>query len=250
MQLGEPAATQGDIRFSLFGIPVRIHPFFWIIGLILGMNSRDVRGMLTWVVVLLVGILFHELGHAFAIRAFGQRPRIVLYGFGGLTFHHDEGVYAASDPGPMRQIIISAAGPGAGFLLAAAVVAGIALSGHAIEFGLGGSFGIVIRMQPVGSPLFTAFLWQLLYFCLIWGAVNLLPVYPLDGGQIGREILVWFNPEKGIVHSLILSIFTAILLAVYGLAVLRDPFIAVLFGYLAYSSFSTLQAYQNRRGPW
>jgi len=45
---------------------------------------------------------------------------------------------------------------------------------------------------------------QLLFINVLWGIVNLLPVYPLDGGQIAREVLVAVNPRAGIQQSLML----------------------------------------------
>ena len=232
MLLGEPPPTQGDLHFSLLGIPVRIHPFFWLVGLMLGMNSRNAQGMLVWVAVLFVAILFHELGHAFAFRVYGMRPRIVLYGLGGLTSPGDSYGNSARRLGTMQNIFISAAGPGAGFLLAAVIIGALRLTNY-----------------HIASELFADFVNGLLYFCIIWGIVNLLPVYPLDGGQIAREILLYFSARNGIRQSLMLSVFTATLLAVYGLAILKQPFIAILFGYLAYSSYTTLQAHGGH-GRW
>ena len=66
--------------------------------------------------------------------------------------------------------------------------------------------------------------------------VNLLPVYPLDGGQIAREILLRLNLRDGIRQSLLLSIVAAVGMA--ALAASRELyFAALLFGYLAYSSY-------------
>ena len=41
MFLQEPSRTEGDLNFRLFGIPVRIHPFFWVIMLLLGPRRAD-----------------------------------------------------------------------------------------------------------------------------------------------------------------------------------------------------------------
>lgn len=77
----------------------------------------------------------HELGHSFVIRYFGQLPRIVLYMLGGLAITDAESSYGyrpAARCTPQQQIVISLAGPGAGFVLACATV-GLLLS-------LGGQF--------------------------------------------------------------------------------------------------------------
>ena len=41
MLIGDPARTQADINFSLFGFSVRVHPFFWLIALVLGMGGGE-----------------------------------------------------------------------------------------------------------------------------------------------------------------------------------------------------------------
>jgi stage IV sporulation protein FB len=232
--LGEPSRTQGDINFALFGIPIRIHPFFWIIGLLLGMNNT-VPGMLVWIAAFFLGILVHELGHALVMRAFGLHPWITLYGMGGMASYDPAEARHARADSTLRQIIISAAGPGAGFMLAAAVVAGILLSGH--------GFG-----EIVGNLQLTWFITDILFVTVVYGILNLLPIFPLDGGQISREILLKLMPRNGIHHSLMLSIVTAGSLALFGL-LQGEIYLAFLFGYLAFSSYQALQ-YYNARRPW
>lgn len=249
MLLGEPPRSQGDLNFSLFGMPVRIHPFFWLVAVLLGMRSASVAELLTWVAALFLAILFHELGHAVTMRAYGFHPSITLYGLGGLASYNDPGGYRSRGSGPLGQVLISAAGPGAGFLLAALIVAGIKLSGHQIQFRPGGSYGMQIAMDEIGSPLFTDFLFRILFISIIWGIVNLLPVYPLDGGQIAREVFLKLNPRDGIRQSLILSMITGAALAIVGLLQWGSVFVALLFGYLAFTSYVTLQGYSGRR-PW
>jgi len=122
------------------------------------------------------------------------------------------------------------------------------LAGYRVQLGLGGTYGVVIRMDQVGSPYLDYFLWYMLFISIIWGILNLLPVYPLDGGQIAREIFLTASPRSGIRQSLILSMITAAGLAVYALGN-RHFFAAFLFGYLAFASYGTLQAYTGRR-PW
>src|SRR5574339_379984 len=129
----QPPPTQYDLRFTLAGIPVSVHPLFWLITLLLG-STGDLLLIPIWIVVIFVSILVHELGHALAFRRYGQRSRIVLHFAGGLTI--PEPVYWGSGYAnvglsPNQQIFISLAGPGAGFLLAALILLLVA--------GMGGS---------------------------------------------------------------------------------------------------------------
>ena len=250
MLLGEPSRTQGDVNFALFGIPVRIHPFFWLIGLLLGM-SNTVPGMLVWMAAFFLGILVHELGHALVLQAFGLHPWITLYGMGGMASYDPAEAHHVRADSTFRQILISAAGPGAGFLLAVAVVAGILLSGHQLGYYIGLPFGLLVGLFPgemVGNVQLTWFINDILFVTVVYGILNLLPVFPLDGGQISRKILLRIMPRDGIHHSLMLSIVAAGSLALFGL--LHEEFyLAFLFGYLAFSSYQALQ-YYNARRPW
>ena len=255
MLIGEPPRTQADLNFVLFGVPVRIHPFFWVISILLGLNSGDgqdsgdATSLLTWIVVIFVSILVHEFGHAVAIRYFGWRPWITLYAMGGLASHHQD--HSPNAGRPSVQIIISLAGPAAGFVLAGIVIATLYLTEHSTDF-----MGVEIG---TGDPIFRDkiryLVIQLLWVNIMWGLVNLLPVYPLDGGQVAREIFTLFGARQGIVNSLKLSVITAAAMAAVGLFHFGSFYIALMFGFLAYSSYQALQAYSGRGGygggrPW
>jgi membrane-associated protease RseP (regulator of RpoE activity) len=90
---------------------------------------------------------------------------------------------------------------------------------------------------------------DIFFISIFWGLMNLLPIYPLDGGHIVREILLYFNRQEGVWQSLILSVFTASLIAVFALVKLQDYYIAILFAFLAYESFTALQALSSG-GRW
>ena len=87
MLLGEPPPTQGDLHFRILGFPVRVHPFFWVSTLLLGMGGGEADPVetLIWIGVVFISILVHELGHAVMQRRYGGRPWVTLYGLGGLA---------------------------------------------------------------------------------------------------------------------------------------------------------------------
>jgi Zn-dependent protease len=88
-------------------------------------------------------------------------------------------------------------------------------------------------------------LYNILLINILWGLVNLLPVYPLDGGRVSRELCTLKNPRRGIALSLQISIVAAVGMAAYGAIQWQSLLVPLMFGYLAYGSYQTLQAYQR-----
>jgi len=239
--LAEPNRTPYDVNFRLLGFRVRIHPLFWLGTVLLGANMLD-AGLIylaIWVGVVLVSIIVHELGHAIAFRRFGSDSHIVLWMFGGLAVPYS-GV-----SGRGRRIIVSLAGPFAGFLLC-----GILYATHNAT-GWGS-----IRNGGEIAWLYSA----LIFVNLYWGIFNLLPVYPLDGGQVTRELCEGKWRGHGLQTSLKISVGVAATVAIYSLICELDSrsrdgsldflpvwfprgsiFTALLFGLLAYQSYQLLQ---------
>jgi len=270
MLLAEPPRSPYDLHFSLFGIPVRVHPLFWLVAVLLGNSAGTMIGVLSWVAAVFVAILVHELGHALVMRHFGLQPWITLYSMGGLAGYHTSQLAHSRANTWIRQIFIHVAGPGSGFVLGLVVAGIIAALGQSPVAYFRAMLGEPLVVDP-GTPLaLVRFAFDLLYISVVWGLVNLLPVYPLDGGQTSREIFLHFGARSGIRNSLILSVVTAGSLAAFALArVLHNAqvlnkeggspghafrsaslFVALFFGYLAYGSYATLQAYGDGRGRW
>lgn len=240
MILAEPRQTRWDLTFSVGSIPVRIHPLFWLVTIILGAvgvgEDATVQDMVLyvvlWVSAVFVSILAHELGHAFIAKAYGWPPRVTLYGMGGLAAYNPTRHTIGS------RIAIAFAGPGAGFVLGGLVLAGILLSGHSatlpalpIEIGDG---------PPIGGRL-GAFIAYMLFVNIFWGLINLAPIQPLDGGNIAAAAIEKFRPRDALRLSLQLSIGAAAVLAVAGQLVFHNTFILVMFAMLGYSSWQMLQ---------
>ena len=74
----------------------------------------------------------------------------------------------------------------------------------------------------------------------MWGVLNLLPIYPLDGGHISREVFCLISPRSGVANSLVLSIVIAVLIAILWVRV-GVFWNAALFAYLAYLSWQALE---------
>jgi stage IV sporulation protein FB len=240
---GEPPSTQYDWHFQLFGIPVRVHPFFWLLALLLGMRGNTSQGILIWVSVVFVSILIHELGHAVAIRYFGWSPRIVLHSFGGLAIYDPNFAPWQSGQRARRtgstQILISLAGPAAGFALAALVVVLLYLTQHAVDFPLFGNWITLGSGAGLTSLPMRHLVFDLLQVNIYWGILNLMPIYPLDGGQVARELFI-SNSRDGVRQSLQLSLAAAAVLAVLSFIRFGQPYMALMFGYMAYMNYQQI----------
>ncbi|MCA9215499.1 MAG: hypothetical protein KDB27_20685 [Planctomycetales bacterium] len=237
--LAEPNPMQGDLQFSVTSIPVRVSVWAWVAYAILGWNSTydpivsdsgpyKISRLAIWVLAVAFSILLHELGHAWVYRLFGVESRIVLYHFGGLATPDGPGAYRTLTS--MQHIFVSAAGP-------------------AIQLALAGiAFGIVVLFrqtlsatEPGVFPFWSFLLQDLLLINIVWPLFNLLPVYPLDGGKISRELFLMWNSSKGIQYSLMLSVITAGAVAVFFMK--TNTFMGIMMLMFAVQSYQTLQQY-------
>lgn len=237
MFLADPPPSPYDLKFRLLGIPVRVHPMFWFVTLLLGLGgSPKLDQMLLWMGAVFVSIVVHEMGHALAARAHGWAPTITLYGFGGLAS------YRPTYHSTSSRLMISAAGPAAGFVFAAAILAGLILSGHRVDFEWPPEGRLPFHWELLASRQGNLLVFYLLYVNIFWGLVNLLPIYPLDGGQIARELLDVVSPSDGLRQSLWLSLSVAAVIAVLAVVRLHDNFLAFFFGYLGYLNYTAIQS--------
>lgn len=238
--LGNMQPTPIDLEFSLFGIPVRVHPVFWLTAafIVWQVANATARGMgqegavlilvLIGVACVFVSILVHELGHAVTTRLFGHRPSIVLEFFGGYATvgQHTTG----------KAIAVLIAGPAAGFLL----------------FFLTLGFQIFVEVANWTLHPFVDFAVKILLFAnLVWNILNLIPIIPLDGGQIMREVLTYISPNRGYETALIISMVVAVLAAasayMFRQQLTIDPTFAIVFcAFFAFQNFQMYQFHRNR----
>jgi len=218
---------------------------FWLMALLLGSSGALIE-IPIWIVVVFVSILIHELGHALAFRYYGIRSQIVLHAMGGLTIPESTpwGTgWASVSPSPKQEIVISLAGPFAGFLFAVLVMlATIFTGGSLLTSKLFGFLPLPLTaIMPFGGSVLNIFLTMLLFVNVFWGMFNLLPVFPLDGGQVTRNVLIQYDPMDGARKSIWVSVIAGGFIALIGLFVMRSVYIAILFGLLAFQSYQSLQ---------
>src|SRR3954467_1430643 len=167
---------QGSIHlFRLFGVDVFLH-WWWFLVAIYEIQSRAGRySSITWNVfeylALFLIVLMHEFGHALACRQVGGKAdRIVLWPLGGVAY---------VDP-PQR--------PGATlWSIAAGPLVNVALLPI-----LWGAFQFAKAAQwRYSMPNEYRLLGAILTTDIVLLVFNILPIYPLDGGQILRSLL-WY----------------------------------------------------------
>jgi Zn-dependent protease len=169
-------STKGSIRlFHFAGIDVFLH-WSWFVAAALEISMRGRRyPSITWNIAeylaLFLIVMLHEFGHAFACRQVGGTAnKIMLWPLGGLA-------YVDPPPRPAATLWSIAAGPLVNVVLLG-VSAALAFWGQHVGWG-------------VAAPHIYKLLWAVSLMNLGLLVFNLLPIYPLDGGQILRSLL-WF----------------------------------------------------------
>jgi Zn-dependent protease len=245
--LGMPAPTAYDLRFRLLGIPVRVHPLFWLVTALLGgVGRNDVPVVLLWMGCVFVSILVHEFGHGLMGRYFGYRAEIALHGMGGLC---DSEGHRQS---PRERLAVIAAGPGAGLAFCALVlllvlavygVRPLDLIAAVLRIGPGNPVRAALRLDSVNRYVLLA-MGFLIEINLLWSLINLAPIWPLDGGQLTRVGLGMVNPASGPRWAHVISLLVAGIGAVLVYQRLNDTFLALFLGYFALTNYQVLQAMQ------
>ncbi len=248
-----------NIKFRLFGVPICILPGFWILCVLFSpfMTMRDpderpwLFGAAGWVVALLISFLVHELGHALtARRYFGAKPEITLgigrspsgaSVFGGVTTWR---TYTTPRASRLKKALVSGAGPLAA--IAAAVLGIVAALPTGTKFLVNYEFGFLPVVYPFdlvsrasGTSALDLFIgyfsFGFFWINIFWSFVNLLPIYPLDGGQV---MLAFAKSNSGVRTTLYVS--TACAVVVGGLFMIQQSWFAGLF--FLYMGFVNFQA--------
>lgn len=234
------------IRFSLFGIPIEIQPFFWVttalLGGAIGANSpQAILAVILFIAAAFVSILIHELGHAtVGLKLGGGHASIQLTAFGGLAT--SQGSRLNRD----QRFWMVAAGPGAGFVLLIIVIAALCLrfsNGDVMNYISTVLFGTRPVFQSVElftflreNPFSHLFIRHLIWINFWWGIINLLPVMPLDGGLIAD---LYVRPQRLVFR---IGMIAAAAMAALGFFWMESIYTAVLFGFLAWQNYQNMQA--------
>jgi Zn-dependent protease len=220
------SVRQNSIRlFRLAGVEVSLHWSWFLIALYRiergsGRYTSIMWNVLEFLALFLI-VLTHEFGHALACRQVGgTADRILLWPFGGVAY-----VNPPQRPGAMLWSI--AAGP-----LVNVVLLPVLYGAHLATISLG---------WPDTMPDAYQFVWMVMWINASLLAFNILPIYPLDGGQILRSLL-WFVIGKA--RSLMAATVVGILgiVCFIGIAIwVREVWLGLISIYLLFICWGGLQ---------
>ncbi|MDR2463986.1 MAG: site-2 protease family protein [Verrucomicrobiales bacterium] len=201
-------------KFSLFGFPVQVQPWFWLVAFLLGggfqmSGTFDWLPVLEWMTVIFLSLLAHELGHAVAVRRFGGWPVIVIHSLGGTTYYENRF-------NRKERLMVSAAGPAFSLML-------MALSAALVFTG-------------VVPPFLREITRMMMWINGVWTVFNLLPVLPMDGGQILRDVLGPRHFRLSCVIGMLTAVIIGVVLLKFGWI-----FAALLLGFMAFQNYQALR---------
>jgi Zn-dependent protease len=226
-------STKPGLR--IFGFPVDIRPgFILLLALFAIIYSGQGAGELgVWLACsVAVFTLLHELGHAFAARATGAQASIALDFLAG---------YASFVPTrPLKRW----------------ERAGISVAGPAVQIVLGTALLLAMGVNPLdyesaGKSAATLAIW---WAGPLIGAVNLLPILPLDGGHIvmsGLDVLIPGRSRTVMLYvSIVLTIGAAVFFSVSAWRVPPIFFIFPLISQIQMLQHRHTQQALDKHGSW
>ncbi|MFU8807103.1 MAG: site-2 protease family protein [Bradymonadaceae bacterium] len=183
------------------------------------MGGSMLNGVL-FAIAVTMALVVHEFGHALVAKYYKLSPSILLHGFGGLCISDE-----AHTDGDDAKILL--AGPGAG------LVFGVGLLGLTmVAPGLVGA-----------SPVIATLVGALIWVNIVWSLFNLLlPIWPLDGGQLFHLIMRRFtDPARAQRIALNVSVFTVIPVGIAAFMMFRSFFIAIIAVFIIMDNINALQ---------
>jgi Zn-dependent protease/CBS domain-containing protein len=163
--------------FSLGGTVIRIHVTFllflvWLWGIYYRQGGAEVAWHgTTFIVLIFLCVLLHELGHVYAARRYGVQTRdVTLWPFGGIA-----SMERMPDK-PSEELIVAIAGPLVNVVIA--ILLALYLGGRL------DTQNLADIESPAGS-MAAKVMWANIVLVLF----NLIPAFPMDGGRVLRALL-------------------------------------------------------------
>lgn len=234
-QTREPLSGSMQI-FKLSGISVNIHWTWLLVGYFELQYRTGIYESRYWNVIeylaLFAIVTLHEFGHALSCRQVGGKAdRIVLWPLGGIAF-----VQPPPRPGAVLWSI--AAGPLVNLILVPLTFAAVVFADYQN-----------LPETNLDAYYFVQIVAQMNLFLLIF---NMLPIYPLDGGQILQSLL-WFaiGRTKSLLVVSVIGLGAAsagLILAVY-FGILWWVIIAVFIGLRSLAGFREARMLASMANP-
>lgn len=181
------------ISFSLFRVQVAIHPSLWVMLALLGALftgfSTGVAGVALFAIAAFFCLLAHEMGHALVGRRLGGgQPEVLLAWLGGDCCNESARLTR------WHGVLMTAAGPLCSLLPVLLVAIGLSCALGSVAEGVGVTLNFVFgvaseSLLDMFPPMVLVFALYLVQICVWWSLLNLLPVFPLDGGQIMHGLM-------------------------------------------------------------
>ena len=160
-----------------------------LLGCLLTGFTMSVAGVALFAVALFICLLTHEMGHAVVGRWLGGgHPLVYLAWQGGDCCNETARLTR------VQGVLMTAAGPLASLLPALLVVPVAAMAQGSLTEGVNVVGNFVLGQVPQvlleeSPPMMVIFGLYLVQICVWWSLFNLLPVFPLDGGQIMHGLM-------------------------------------------------------------
>jgi len=231
------------LRFTLFGIPIVVEPWFWLTMAFLGGGLSalqrnypgDYLGVILFMMAGFVSVLVHELGHALTGRnRGGGQVWIRLWALGGLAYQQ------GGQLNRKNRCFMHLAGPGAGLLLALVGIASLFIIFPTPEAVLRLRYYLeytnifhqeMLGIFPDNRPIY-GFLNSLIWVNVWWSLLNMIPILPLDGGQFIEQII----KSRQKIHQIgMITGACCMLLLLY----MGSIFGLLIFGFLTYQNFQS-----------
>lgn len=206
--------TVSAVKFDVVGIPVTVRWSFWPVALLivplpysLLTRPRAWGFVVVWLAVVFVTVLVHEMAHALTARRAGADTSITLFFLGGFTR------WESDEIGHGERAWVAASGSLAGFVM-------------------GGSAWLLLESGVVEaqSTHLVFGLENFWYVNLVWGALNWIPVRPLDGGHILLNAMSATLGERG--RRLADVVFPVVTVAAGLVALSAELYVAAAFALL------------------
>jgi len=214
--------------FRFAGVDVFLH-WSWFLVALFEINARSGRySSVAWnaaeYLALFAVVLLHEYGHALACRQVGgNADHIVLWPLGGVA-------YVDPPPRPGATLWSITAGP----LVNVVLLVIITLVGVSVKY---------LGLWPA-FPNLHALMRALSYINFGLLIFNLLPIYPLDGGQILRSLL-WFalGRARSLMAATIVG-FIGVLGLIFFAAYIHSGWFAILSVFILMNCWAGLRQAQ------